>query len=305
MRLQFLLSEMLIGLRRNLAMTISVILVTFVSLTFVGAGALLQMQIGAMKDYWYDRVQVSIFLCSADTDAATCADGEVTQAQRDSIVESLEEGPLAEYVDVYYYESKAEAFERFQEQFEDAPAITENVTQDQMPESYRVKLENPEEFAVVAEYFTGYPGVEEVQDQRRLLDRFFDVLNVFTLVSVIFAVVMIVAAALLIATTIRLSAFSRRRETGIMRLVGASKLLIQMPFLLEGVLAATVGAALASAGLWAAVHYGVQGWLTETLPLFNYIGTEEVLLVAPVLFAVGILLAGVSSVLTLGRYLKV
>ena len=305
MRLQFLLSEMLIGLRRNLAMTISVILVTFVSLTFVGAGALLQMQIGAMKDYWYDRVQVSIFLCSADTDAATCADGEVTQAQRDSIVQSLEEGPLAEYVDVYYYESKAEAFERFREQFEDAPAITENVTQDQMPESYRVKLKDPEEFAVVAEYFTGYPGVEEVQDQRRLLDRFFAVLNVFTLVSVVFAAVMIVAAALLIATTIRLSAFSRRRETGIMRLVGASKLLIQMPFLLEGVLAATVGAALASVGLWVAVHYGVQGWLTEALPLFDYIGTAEVLLVAPALFVVGILLAGVSSVFTLGRYLKV
>jgi cell division transport system permease protein len=90
-----------------------------------------------------------------------------------------------------------------------------------------------------------------------------------------------------------------------MRLVGASKLLIQMPFLLEGVLAATVGAALATGGLWAAVRFGIEGWLTETLPLFNYIGTSEVLLVAPALFAAGIVLAGVSSILTLGRYLKV
>lgn len=304
MRLQFILSEIVIGLRRNLAMTISVVLVTFVSLTFVGAGALLQMQIGTMKDYWYDRVQVSIFLCVENSEAPTCAEGEVTQAQRDSIVSSLETGPLAEYVDVYYYESKAEAFERFKEQFKDT-AIADNVTQDQMPESYRVKLKDPEQYQVVAEYFTGYPGVEEVQDQRRLLDRFFAVLNAFTLVSGVFAAVMIVAAALLIATTIRLSAFSRRRETGIMRLVGASKLLIQMPFLLEGVLAASIGAGLATLGLWAAVRYGVEGWLTEALPLFNYIGTSEVLLVAPALFAVGILLAGVSSVLTLGRYLKV
>ncbi|MFP5333851.1 MAG: permease-like cell division protein FtsX [Actinomycetes bacterium] len=304
MRLQFILSEILIGLRRNLAMTVSVILVTFVSLTFVGAGALLQMQIREMKDYWYDRVQVSIFLCVANSEAPTCAEGEVTQAQRDSIVATLEEGPLAQYVDVYYYESKAQAFERFKEQFADT-AIADNVTEDQMPESYRVKLEDPEQYQVVAEYFTGFPGVEEVQDQRRLLDRFFAVLNAFTLVSGVFAVVMIVAAALLIATTIRLSAFSRRRETGIMRLVGASKLLIQMPFLLEGVLAASIGAALATAGLWAAVRYGVEGWLTEALPLFNYIGTSEVLLVAPVLFGAGIVLAGVSSVLTLGRYLKV
>jgi cell division transport system permease protein len=304
MRLQFILSEILVGLRRNLAMTVSVVLVTFVSLTFVGAGALLQMQIGTMKDYWYDRVQVSIFLCVADSEAPTCAEGEVSQAQRDSIVAALESGPLAPYVEKYFYESKAEAFERFKEQFEDT-AIADNVTEDQMPESYRVRLKNPEEYQVVAEYFTGFPGVEEVQDQRRLLDRFFAVLNVFTLVSVVFAAVMIVAAALLIATTIRLSAFSRRRETGIMRLVGASKLLIQMPFLLEGVLAATIGAGLATAGLWAALHYGVEGWLTQTLPLFSYIGTSEVLVVAPFLFAAGIVLAGVSSILTLGRYLKV
>ncbi|UER54982.1 ABC transporter permease [Kineosporiaceae bacterium SCSIO 59966] len=303
MRLQFILSEILVGLRRNLAMTISVVLVTFVSLTFVGAGALLQMQIGTMKDYWYDRVQVSIFLCVENSEAPTCAEGEVTQAQRDSIVAALE-GPLDPYVDVYYYESKAEAYERFREQFSDS-SIVDNVTEDQMPDSYRVKLVDPEEYQVVAEYFTGYPGVEEVQDQRRLLDQFFAVLNAFTLVSGIFAAVMIVAAALLIATTIRLSAFSRRRETGIMRLVGASKLLIQTPFVLEGVLAATVGAALATAGLWAAVRYGVEGWLTENLPLFNYIGTSEVLLVAPALFLIGILLAGVSSVVTLGRYLKV
>jgi cell division transport system permease protein len=304
MRLQFILSEILIGLRRNLAMTVSVILVTFVSLTFVGAGALLQMQIGTMKDYWYDRVQVSIFLCVPDSEAPTCATGEVTQAQRDSIEAALTFGALAPYVDQYFFESKAEAFQRFSEQFDDT-AIADNITEEQMPESFRVKLEDPEEYQVVAEYFTGFPGVEEVQDQRRLLDRFFAVLNAFTLVSVVFAAVMIVAAALLIATTIRLSAFSRRRETGIMRLVGASKMLIQMPFLLEGVLAATVGAALATAGLWAAVHYGVEGWLTDTLPLFSYIGTSEVLVVAPALFAAGIVLAGVSSVLTLSRYLKV
>jgi cell division transport system permease protein len=304
MRLQFILSEILIGLRRNLAMTVSVVLVTFVSLTFVGAGALLQRQIDTMKDYWYDRVQVSIFLCVQDSEAPTCAEGQVTQAQRDSVVAALESGTLADYVDVYYYESKAEAFERFKGQFADT-AIADNVTQDQMPESYRVKLEDPEQYQVVAEYFTGFPGVEEVQDQRKLLDQFFRVLNNATWVSVFFAAVMTVAAALLIATTIRLSAYSRRRETGIMRLVGASKLLIQLPFLLEGILAATLGAVLATGVLWAGVRYGVEGYLTRDLPIFSYISTQDVWLVAPALLAAGLLLAGVSSIFTLGRYLKV
>lgn len=304
MRLQFILSEIGIGLRRNLAMTTSVVLVTFVSLTFVGAAALLQLQIGTMKDYWYDRVQVSIFLCVQDSEAPTCAAGAVTDAQRQEIQAELDSQTLSTYVDQVFYESKAEAFDRFKDQFSDT-AIVDNVTEEQMPESYRVKLDDPEEYQVIAEYFSGRPGVEEVQDQRRLLDRFFAALNVATLVAAVFAGVMIVAAALLIATTIRLAAYSRRRETGIMRLVGASNILVQLPFLLEGIIAVSIGAALATAGLWAGVNYGVQGWLTQNLPLFSYVGVGEVALVAPFLFGVGIVLAGVSSVVTLGRYLKV
>ena len=304
MRFQFVLSEILTGLRRNTAMTVSVVLVTFVSLVFVGAGALLQMQIGALKDYWYDRVEVSIFLCTDSSEAPTCIDGEVSQTQRDAVVAALQAPPLDTYVQSYEFESKAEAFARFQEQFADT-TIGAAATEDQLNESYRVKLVDPTDFDVVAQYFTGTPGVEEVLDQRRLLDRFFAVLNVFTLVAGGFALVMIVAAALLIATTIRLSAFNRRRETGIMRLVGASKGVIQLPFLLEGVIAAVIGAGLASGALWAAVRYGVQGWLTSTLPLFNWISTREVFVVAPVLFGIGVLLAGVSSVVTLSRYLKV
>lgn len=304
MRVQYIVGEILQGLRRNTAMTISVVLVTFVSLVFVGAGGLLQMQIAQMKGYWYDRVQVSIYLCVADSEAPTCTAGEVTQAQRDQVVAALDSPALEPYVAEHWFESKAEAFERFQEQFA-GTAIADSATADQMPESYRVKLVDPTQYEVVSQYFAGVQGVEEVQDQRRVLDRFFAVLNVLTAVAGGFAVVMIAAAALLIATTIRLAAYNRRRETGIMRLVGASKALIQLPFLLEGVLAAGVGAALATGTLWAAVRFGVQGWLVEVLPLFSYIGTQQVWLVAPVLFAVGVLLAGLASVVTLSRYLKV
>lgn len=304
MRLAFILSEIGIGLRRNLAMTISVILVMFVSLTFVGTGVLLQRQIDAMKDYWYDRVQVSIFLCSQDSEVASCAGGEVTQAQRDAILADLESETLAPYVSEVFYESKDQAFERFTEQFSDT-AIVDNVTADQMPESYRVSLDDPEEFEVISQVFSGREGVEEVQDQRELLDTLFSVLNRLTVGALAFAVVMLVAAVLLTATTIRLSAFSRRRETGIMRLVGASAVMLQLPFLLEGMIAASVGALLAGGALYAGVHYGVEGWLVETLPLFNYISTGDVLLVAPWLVLLGIVLAGVSSLVTLSRYLRV
>ncbi len=305
MRLQFILSEIGIGLRRNLAMTVSVILVTLVSLTFVGGALLLQKQIATMKDYWYDRVQVSIFLCSEDSDAPTCAAGPVNDEVREQIQADLDSSALESYVDQVFYESREGAFDRFKEQFADNPAIYENVTAEQMPESYRVKLQDPEKYEVVSQFFSGREGVEEVVDQRQLLEKFFQGLNLFTQFSLGLAGIMLVAAGLLVATTIRLAAFNRRRETGIMRLVGASNTLLQLPFLLEGIIAVSIGAALAVGTLWAVVHYFVEGYMAIQFPVVAYIGTGSVWAVAPWLFLVGIVLAGVSSLITLSRYLKV
>ena len=81
MRIAFVLGEIASGLRRNLSMVVSVILVTFVSLTFVGAAGMLQLQINQMKGYWYDRVQVAIFLCVPGSMGSGCAGGPVTPDQ--------------------------------------------------------------------------------------------------------------------------------------------------------------------------------------------------------------------------------
>lgn len=304
MRLQFILSEIGIGLRRNVSMTLSVVLVTLVSLFLFGLGILAQKQVGTMKDYWYDRVQVSIFLCGSDSDAASCADGEVTASQKDQILADLKAPQLAPFVEQVYYESKQEAFNRFKEQFSDS-VLSDNVTVDQMPESYRVRLKDPEQFPVVAQVFTDRPGIESVDDQRQVLDRLFSLLNRLTFYSWVLAAVTLVCSTMLVATTIRLTAFTRRRETGIMRLVGASNFFIQLPFILESMIAATVGAVLASAALVSVTHFEIQGRLSQTLRFFNYVDVGDALSVVPWLFVVGLAIAGVSSFLTLLRYLKV
>jgi cell division transport system permease protein len=264
MRLQFILAEIGIGLRRNLSMTVSVILVTFVSLTFVGSAALLQSQIGKMKDDWYDKVEVSVFLCPRDSSEPTCAGGEVTDAQKADIEAALQAPEIEPYVQKVYFESKEQAFETFQQQFGDQfwAAAT---TADDMNSSFRIKLTDPQKYQVVADVVAGRQGVEDVQDQRRLFDQLFLVLNRATLLAGGLAAVMLLAAVLLITTTIRLSAMSRRRETGIMRLVGASTLFIQLPFMLEGAIAATLGAALAVGGLWVGVEYVIGEWLGSSL----------------------------------------
>jgi cell division transport system permease protein len=304
MRLAFILGEIGSGLRRNLSMVVSVILVTFISLTFVGAAGMLQLQINQMKGYWYDKVQVAVFLCVDTSTAASCASGPVTDEQRAEIKNTLESPAVAQYVDSYLYESQEDALGHFRDQFANSP-IVDSVTADQLPESFRVSLVDPEKYEVINEIFSSLPGVEVVVDQREILERVFSVMNIASLVAVSIAAIMIVCAILLIATTIRLSAFSRRRETGIMRLVGASKAVIQLPFVLEGVIAAVIGAVLASVTLWAVARFFIGDWLAQQYPDTAFISEGSVLLIAPALILLGTVLAGISSLLTLRRYLKV
>jgi cell division transport system permease protein len=304
MRLQFIFDEIAVGLRRNIAMAVSVVLVTVVSLFLLGLGFLAQRQVSTMKDYWYDKVQVSIFLCGSDSDSVSCADGSVSAAQKDQIRADLEAPQLASYVKKVYYESKQQAFTRFKSQFKDS-VLSNNVTVDQMPESFRVQLKNPQQYQVVAQIFTNRPGVDSVEDQNQVLNRLFALLNGLKYASWLLAAVTLLCSVLLVATTIRLTAFTRRRETGIMRLVGASNFFIQLPFILESMVAAAVGAALASIALVAVTHFEIQGRLSHSLKFVNYVDSGDALLIVPWLFVIGLAIAGVSSFLALQRYLKV
>jgi cell division transport system permease protein len=301
MRPSFILSEIGIGLRRNLTMTIAVIVTTAVSLAFFGFGLLFNRQVETMKDFWYDRVEVSVFLCGQDSDAPSCAAGEVTQAQREQVETDLRRMPEVKNV---FYESKQEAYQRFKQQFKDS-AIADNVTADQMPESFRVKLKDPQQFPVVATAFAGRDGVEQVQDQKALLEKFFRVLNYLQAGAWGLAFIMIVVAVLLISNTIRVAAFSRRRETGIMKLVGASSFSIQLPFLLEGAIAGFIGATMATGALMLFQSQVIERVARPAFPFTRFVGWGDVWATVPWMVLVGVALAAFASFLTLRKYLRV
>jgi cell division transport system permease protein len=302
MRAGFVFDEVRVGLRRNLTMTIAVVVTLAVSLGLFGTGLLVRAQVQSMKDFWYDRVQVSIFLCGEDSEVPSCAEGAVTASQRNQIRKDLEEiKPLVEEI---YYESQADAFKRFREQFRDSP-ILENVTQEALPESFRVKLSDPEQYEVVASAFRGRPGIEVVQDQRRLLDSFFKVLAGLQAIALGISVAMLLVTVLLVTNTMRVAAYSRRRETGIMRLVGASNWYIQLPFLVEAAVAALIGASLAAAGLAGLKHFVIDQRLAPTFRFTAFITWDDLLAVLPIIFGAGILLAVLAAFITLRKYLRV
>ena len=301
MRLQFLLAEIGNGLRRNLSMAVSVVIVTMISMYLLGLGLMGQRQVDTMKDYWYDRVQVTVMLCAEKTRYVNCAGQPTTDAQRATIKAELE--ALRPTVREVLYESRAEAYARFQETYKNSPLA--RAGEAYFADSYRVNLADPRKFDVVASSIKGMPGVADVQDQKKLLEKFFTFLNTVSWAAIALSSLMVLAAVMLISTTIRQTAFSRRRETGIMRLVGASNFTIRFPFVMETVIASVGGALLAVGMLWATVKYGVVGFLSTTLTDTAFIGVGDVWAVAPFVVLGVVVLSTLTSWVTLRRYLRV
>jgi cell division transport system permease protein len=304
MRFALIWSEVGQGLRRNVSMVVSVVLVTFISLTFVGAAAILQLQIGQMKNYWYDRAQVAIYLCNGTVGSEACVGGAATPEQVGAVEAQLKSTTLAPLIDKYYYESQDDAYKKFKQQFS-GNSLVDYVTPDLLNQAYWVNLKDPSQSDVLQESFAGMAGVDSVVDQRRFLDQIFTVLNTASITAIGIAAIMLVAASLLISTTIRLSAFSRRRELGIMRLVGASNRFIQTPFVLEGMFASLLGSLLAGGVVVALVQFFVQGYLAKSQLGFSFVTLSDALLVVPLLVGVGVLLAGLSANLAIRRHLRV
>jgi len=303
MRVRLILGEALTGLRRNASMVISVILVTFVSLTFVGAAMLMQMQIGKMRDYWVDRAQVEVLMCREDSTATTCADGPANDEQLAAVAERLASPALSGVVRSATFESADDAYANLLDLY--GQEYADYVTPAQLGSSYFVNLVDPGQSDVIAEAFGGMPGVELVKNQMQYLEPLFSALTIATYIAVGVAGLMLIAAVLLIATTIRLSAYARRKEIGIMRLVGASNRFIQTPFILEGVFAAFIGSVLAGGAIVAGMHFGVAGYLRERVTFItSWVGMPDAAIVIPVIIVIGLVLAALSAGFAIRRWLR-
>jgi cell division transport system permease protein len=301
MRSNFVFQEIWVGLRRNLTMTVALVVVVAISLSLLGTGLLFVKQVEATQTYWQSKVQISVYLCYADSANPDCH-GAVTQAQTAALEQRLKSMPQVETVQ---YVTQAEAWTLYKQAFSNEQSYVSTVTEADMPPSLEVKLVNPAaDYNIVSSVVTGATGVDSVIDEMNILNKFYQLLTGLRNAVVVVALILVVAAILLVANTIRLSAFNRRRETGIMRLVGASNFYIQLPFLLEGVIAGLLGWVLA-----AFLLIGVKSLLLNNLQqYFNYnvgLSTADLIEVIVLAMVIGVALCGVTSFVTLRRYLRV
>jgi len=291
MRFKYVLNEVLVGLWRNVTMTIAMIITMSVSLTMLGASVLMYMQVDQMKNFYYGKVEVSIFLRQ-----------DVSEPQSAAIDKAIEANPLVLNRE---FETQAQAFEKFKELWKDSPDFVNSVTPESLPASFRVKLKDPEQYKAFAEQIQGMPGIQDIVDQRELLDKVFKIFNAIQVMALVVAAFMAMAALLLVGNTIQVAAYSKRREVAVMKLVGASNWFIQAPFVLEAVVAGLIGAILGFAFIFVGKIVLLDGRLQALTNVLTPIPDGNVWLMLPLLAGVGAGVSAITAWITLRFYLKV
>lgn len=294
MRFGFLVNEVLTGLRRNITMTVAMILTTAISLGLFGAGLLIVRLADHTRDMYLDRVSSQVFLTPELSASDPGCDGDVCKAIRQAIHDRPE---FKGEVFVDSQEAGAEALKR-------NPQFKGLANETVFPSSFRVKLDDPTKHKSFDEALSAQPGVARVMNELTLLDRLFSVLGAISGVAFVISLVQAVGAVLLIANMVQVAAYTRRTEIGIMRLVGASRWYTQLPFLLEAVLAATVGVILAIVGLVVVRAAFLDRVLNQFSSLFARVDYLDILYISPILLAVGASMAALTAYVTLRLYVR-
>ncbi|MDQ1682737.1 MAG: cell division transport system permease protein [Frankiaceae bacterium] len=302
MRPQFFLAEIWTGFRRNATLTIAMVVNVAIALSLIGNAMLVRKQTEMIGGYFYGQLQVTIFLCG-ESKTPSCP-APTTDAQRQQILDQLTNMPQVAK-DGVQYETQQQAYERFKRYYANQPTLLALTGPNTLPPSFRVKLKDPRDFDVLTSAFSHRPGVDAVTDFGTLLRGLTTFLNRLQLLAWGAGAAGLLAGILLVLNATLVAAHSRRRELGIMRLVGAPNYYIRLPFLVQSAIAAVMGCGLAIGALFiekALVLSSGKGPLSISVPL---VGTHEIVGIVWIMVAVSIVVSVITSWLSLIRYLRV
>ncbi|MDA1359107.1 permease-like cell division protein FtsX [Glycomyces luteolus] len=291
MRAKYVMSEVFLGLWRNISMTIAMIITMAVSLSMLGAGLMLYNQVDVIEEFYQTNLEVVVYL-----------ERNIDQPTTDQIEAALKASDL---VANYQYEDKEKALERFQETFKESPDLVKAVEADVLPSAFRVKMNDIADAPKLIKEFEGMTGVYQVTNQREILQQVFDILGGAQRLTLIVALVQGVAALMLVANTIQVAAYSRRREVAIMKLVGAPNWFVQAPFVLEAVFAAVIGSIFAFGTLIAAKFLVIDGQFADLFKLMPPITMQAILVLLPILVGVSAVISAITAWITLRFNIKV
>jgi cell division transport system permease protein len=288
-KLSYYFNETKNGLRRHGLMVFAAVSTVFISLFLFGGAYLITREVNLVVDFTTEKVEVAVYL--KDT---------ISDAERQRLFTTIQN---MNEVSTIKYESKQQAFERFKRIFANQPALTQNVSPDALPASFRVKLKDPTKFEVVSAQLQGQPGIERVVDQRSLLKRVFAVSNILRAGALVAALVVLLSAAGLIGNTVRMAVFSRRREIGVMRLVGATNWFIRIPFIIEALIQSLIGAGAAIVTLIIFRRVFLNS-IHNSIAFLPVIPAKDLYVMIPMLLGIGVVVAMLASFVAMRRFLE-
>jgi cell division transport system permease protein len=289
-RVGIYLRDTLIAIRRNGLIAFAAVSTAFIALFLLGFALLVRQEFNLLVDQFEANVEVSVYLLD-----------NISPDQQQNLQTMLQGMPEVQSV---RFESKQEAYQRFLRLFHNQPDLVNNVSPNALPASFRVKLNDPEKFQLIQTRLQGQPGIHQIVDLRDFYNRLFKVTNVFKVGGIALAVVMLICTMALIGNTVRMAVFDRRQEIGIMRLVGATNWRIRVPFLIEALVEALLGAGVALAALFIAQRLFIEP-LSKQLTFFALIDAHNVLLTAPILIVTSMAVAMVAGLVATSRWLEV
>jgi len=250
-KFSYVLKNTILNMRRTPLLVFATIIAVLVSsfLVFTTLSARSIVQNNTLR--WQSGVHVVVFL-----------DDRVTTTAHKQLQESLESYPEVRIVD---YFSKPEAKEEFQTLFKDQPELLAEVDFEILPSSLRINLNDPSDYTLIIERLEGNPAVKEIRSSGEAIERLLSLTDTLVISASAFAMLIGFAAFILIINTLRLAAYSKRKEIKIMRLLGASSTYIRLPFILEAVVESLIGTSIAVGFGWAVIEYSKNSIVAESI----------------------------------------
>jgi cell division transport system permease protein len=250
-KLSYVLKNTLLNMRRAPLLVFATIIAVLVSsfLVFTTLSARSIVENNTLR--WQNGVHVVVFL-----------DDRVTTTAHKQLQESLESYPEVRTVD---YFSKQEAEEEFKVLFKDQPELLSEVDYEMLPSSLRINLNDPSDYTLIIERLEGNPAVKEIRSSGEAIERLLSLTDTLVISASAFALLIGFAAFILIINTLRIAAFSKKKEIRIMRLVGASSTYIRLPFIFEAVIESLIGTSIAVGFGWAVIEYSKNSIVAESI----------------------------------------
>ena len=307
MRANFVLSGVATGLRRNMTMTIALVLSTAIALAFVGAAILADIEIAKFKHDYEANLNVSLYLCpkpvtvAGERPVGSCT-AKYTEQQKAAIQAKLNSDPIVKSAS---FISEKDAVERYRKT---APPLQARLASvGDLPASYVIHLKDlKNDYTRFVNEYRDLPGVSGTTNQSSVLKALLKIIDRSRLFSIAVAVAVMIASILLIANTIQVSAAQRKNETSIMRLVGASRWMTELPFMLETIVAAFAGGLIALGLIWSGKELFLNGIFKSQIEnhVIPDLSSDNILVAGGIGLIGGLVLAAITAFVTLRLFVK-